>query len=144
MQIGGYFIYNLIQSMNLDNFSSILRSQYPRRKVDSILKEEKNRHMYSDIWIRSTIASHIKRFKSGFRHVLRRYGYIPDLTTTEGRKRDMILGDYLLGKEATELLDVLYKAHPYLFKLEKYRNELINKREDIEWYQNRMKYLRGR
>ncbi len=60
MQIGGYFIYNLIQSMNLDNFSSILRSQYPRRKVDSILKEEKNRHMYSDIWIRSTIASHIK------------------------------------------------------------------------------------
>lgn len=144
-QIGGYLIYNFIQSMSLDNYSSILRSQYPKRNVDSILKEEKSRHMLSDIWIRSTITSHIKRFKSGFRHVLRRYGYVPDLTTTEGRKKRRALGDYLLDKDAIkELLRALDKSYPDMYKLERYRNKLINNWENIEWYKSRRNYLKGK
>jgi hypothetical protein len=117
-QVGVYIIYNFIQSMNLENYIRLLKSQLPNHRIKDLLKEEKGRRMISDMWLRITILSQINRIKHRFRHVLERYGYVPDETTPEGREKYDVLGYYLLDRKAIrELLNALYKSHPEMINL---------------------------
>jgi hypothetical protein len=144
-QIGGFILYNFIQSMNRENFENILHLQYSEDKVKEIMRSEKERKNISDTWIRSTITSNIHRMRSKFKHVLGKYGYIPDLTTLQGVKKDRELGDYLIDEKAIkDLLIALQKVIPEeMYKFEKYRNELTNK-EDIDFFQRRLDYIKGK
>jgi hypothetical protein len=127
-QVGAFVTYLFIHAMNAENINALLLLQkdLKKKKEKSIVESKNHMRFVTEEWIRNSICSNIIQMLWKFNHMIRPYGYIPDILSDEGLKERKQLGPYLLEKKSiTELLNAFSHVYPRLYhELESLRTGL--------------------
>jgi hypothetical protein len=84
-QIGAFIIYIFIQAMNNDNINKLLLLKKRSKKASKNIIEIENQNRFvTEEWIENAIAVNLIQMLWKFNHVLKPFGFIPNVLTKEG------------------------------------------------------------
>ena len=122
-QLGAYITYVLIKAMDPDSISSRILQATSEKEKKMIKEDNMN---ITEQWINLAISSRLTLMLGKFRNLLEPFGFVPNILTKKGAKKQKNLGFYALDEQSIMHLNTAFERlySPFYHKLEEIINNL--------------------